>query len=209
MIVTSRNGKKLNFLISGIKDVYVLDHAAFKGVFDWLYHNDWEKSAGRAKLQNWAEANLPDKILTQYDVDIPTVEEVFSQKMLSHYDNAKNFESHQLSIFKDSDNRMMELNDECIQWWTRSACSAAPDAVWCVGLDGCLGTSSSIHERGFVPVLRKKKPIDEEQECWGRLVDIAKEYAQKHMHPHKTIIITQLGIELLEGDKAAPFELLD
>lgn len=48
-----------------------------------------------------------------------------------------------------------------------------------------------------------------EKECWDRLKKVAEEYAQKYMHPHKSIIITQQGIELLEGEKANPFKLPD
>ena len=49
---------------------------------------------------------------------------------------------------------------------------------------------------------------EKERECWEELKAKAEEYAQKYMHPHKTIIITQSGIELLEGEKASAFKLL-
>lgn len=57
--------------------------------------------------------------------------------------------------------------------------------------------------------LKEAKRKENEAKCWERLKEVAEEYAQKYMHPHKTIIITQLGIELLEGEKANPFKLLD
>lgn len=44
---------------------------------------------------------------------------------------------------------------------------------------------------------------------WDALTRIAQEYAQKYMNPHQTIIIDQTGIELLDGEKASPFKLLD
>lgn len=48
-----------------------------------------------------------------------------------------------------------------------------------------------------------------EQCAWNSLVSVAEFYAQRCMNPHQTIIITQNGIELLSGDKAKSFELLD
>ena len=59
-----------------------------------------------------------------------------------------------------------------------------------------------------------KKKIEDlrsvvEEGAWNSLVSCAKFYAQNCMHPHETIIITQTGIELLEGQKAKPFELKD
>lgn len=45
--------------------------------------------------------------------------------------------------------------------------------------------------------------------AWEKLVQAAQEYAQKFMHPHMTIVITPLGIDLSESCAAAPFELVD
>ena len=45
--------------------------------------------------------------------------------------------------------------------------------------------------------------------AWNNLKSCAEFYAKHCMHPHQTIIITQNGIELLEGQRVAPFELVD
>ena len=45
--------------------------------------------------------------------------------------------------------------------------------------------------------------------AWESLKSCAEFYAKHFMHPHQTIIITQNGIELLEGQQATPFKLND
>ena len=213
MKITSKTGEELNFLETGVDGVYVLDRVAFRDRFDKDGNSDWEKSTGRKRLREWAESNLPKEILDRFDVDIPAVEEVFSQKMLNIFKSGKGLKSRQLPIFRDSDNRMMEfddsnLNGKLMWWWTSSAYGGDDDArhVWSVYTDSSLYYDDAYNTNGFVPVLRKREG---EAECWARLKEAAEEYAQKHMHPHKTIIITQQGIELLEGEKASPLETLD
>lgn len=44
--------------------------------------------------------------------------------------------------------------------------------------------------------------------AWNQLIIYAKSYA-KFMNPHQTIIIRCDGIELLSGEKAEPFEVVD
>lgn len=206
MTITSKAGQQLNFLETGVDGIYVLDHVAFKDFFDEGDENDWDKSTGKKRLQRWAEEYLPEKILEQFDVDLPTAEEVFSQKQLNVHDTSRNLKSRQFPIFQNSDNRMMEFDGEYVCWWTRSAYGGIlVRRKWVVYPHGSMGYDHVNHACGFVPVLRKK----DEDECWRRLKEAAKEYAQKHMHPHKTIVITQQGIELLEGEKASQFELLD
>lgn len=57
--------------------------------------------------------------------------------------------------------------------------------------------------------MKDKEQIDIlESMAWRNLVDSAQEYI-KYMHPHKTVIITQSGIELLEGEKACPLDIPD
>lgn len=212
MKIISKTGKNLNFLETGVDGIYVLDHVAFKERFDEDGNNDWEKSSSKEKLQGWAEKNLPSEILEQFYVDILTAEEVFSQKTINWCgaNCAKSLISKQLPIFQNSDNRMMEFDGRPIWWWTRSAVAGCNTYMWGVCADGGINSNDTLCERGFVPVLRKRKePQEGEVECWERLKKVAEEYAQKHMHPHKTIVITQQGIELSEGEKASPFEPLD
>lgn len=209
MTVTSKKGEELNFLETGVDGIYVLDHVAFRDIFNEDDNTDWDRSIGKRKLREWAENNLPDEILEQFDVDLSTVEEVFSQKLLNTDKEGTNLKSRQFPIFQNSDNRLMEFNGSYVCWWTRSAYGGYVRRKWVVYPFGYISFDYVDHANGFVPVLRKKAPKGSEAECWERLKKVAEEYAQKHMHPHKTIIITQQGIELSEGEKASPFELLD
>ena len=157
MIITSKTGEQFNFLETGVEGIYVLDHAAFRGQFDEESNNDWEKSSGKKKLQKWAENNLPKEILEQFEVDIPTAEEVFSQKMLNLYESGRKLKSKQFPIFKDSNERIKELDGKPIWWWTRSTCTKTYCDVWLVLTDGGMHESSlTEYPRGFVPVLRRK-----------------------------------------------------
>lgn len=210
MKITSKTVNELNFLETGVEGIYILDRVAFKDKFDKYGSVVWKESTGKKKLQKWAERNLPDEILEQFEVDLPTIEEIFSQKALSRYTFGRELKSRQFPIFQNSDNRMMELDGQPMFWWTRSVYAGNADFVWSVDSGGGVnfgGTLCNMH--GFVPVLRKKESKGNEAECWERLKEVAEEYAQKYMHPHKTIVITQRGIELSEGEKAFPFELLD
>lgn len=157
MKITSKNGEELNFLETGVDDIYILDHVVFKDKFDECGNNYWETSSSKKKLQEWAKENLSNEILNQFDIDLPTVEEVFSQKMLNLYELGSNIESKQLPIFQNSDNRMMELDDEPIQWWTKTTHTNFVDNVWLVYLDGGMRYRCPNEMNGFVPVLRKKK----------------------------------------------------
>ena len=156
MKITSKNGNELNFLETGVDGIYILDHAAFKEKFDEGGNNGWEKSSGKKKLQKWAEKNLTKEILEQFDIDIPTVEEVFSQKMLNLYESSRNLKSRQFPIFQNSDNRMMELDGKPMWWWTRSAYADSAYGVWTVYPGGGMHYYGAYHAYGFVPVLRRK-----------------------------------------------------
>ena len=156
MIIKSKTGEELNFLDSGVDGIYVLDRVAFEGPFDNKCDNDWEKSSGKKKLQEWAKKNLPEKILEQFDVDLPTVEEVFSQKMLNLYESGSKLKSKQFPIFQNSDNRMMELHGKSRWWWTKSALAGFDIYVRLVNDDGSLSEGTAKFSYGFVPILRKR-----------------------------------------------------
>lgn len=159
MLVESKTGEKLNFLETGTERIYILDHVAFEGQFDEEDNNDWEKSSGKKLLQEWAKKNLPDEILEQFEVDIPAVDEVFSQEMFNWWvdDSTKGIVSKQFPIFKDSDERMKKLDGNHIWWWwTRSANADLDDYVWCVNPDGSMSYYLAGNTFGFVPVLRRK-----------------------------------------------------
>lgn len=47
------------------------------------------------------------------------------------------------------------------------------------------------------------------EKLWVELCEIAEKFAKENMNPHQTIIITQNGIELLDGAKAKPFKVVD
>lgn len=156
MIIKSKTGEELNFLESGVDGIYVLDHVAFKDQFDEDGKNDWEKSTGKKKLQEWAEKNLPKEILEQFGVDLPTIEEVFSQKMFNLYKSSKKLKSKQFPIFQNSDNRMMEFEGKPEFWLTRSACAGYDYAVMVVSCGGNLDSNGAYFALGFVPILRKR-----------------------------------------------------
>lgn len=147
-----------NFIYSGVEGIYVLDRVAFKDKFDEDGNNDWEKSSGKKKLQEWAEENLTKEILEQFDVDIPAIEEVFSQKMFNLWgDPAYKLISEQLLIFQNSDNRMMEFEGRPLWWWMRSAYAGDAYRVWNVDTDGGMYNYGANFTGGFVPVLRRRK----------------------------------------------------
>ena len=156
MKITSKRGEELNFLESGVDGIYVLDRVAFRGYFDREGNNDWEKSSGKKGLQEWAKVNLPKEILERFDVDLPTVEEVFSQKMLNLYELGRNLESKQLPIFQNSDNRMMQCGGRIAWWWTRSAHADFDADVWLVNGVGAIDYYGAYNIYSFVPVLRAK-----------------------------------------------------
>ena len=143
---------KMGFKYSGVRGIYVLDRIAFKDKFDENGNNDWEKSTGKKKLQEWAEKNLTKEILKQFDVDIPTVEEVFSHKMLNLYLLRRKLESKQFPLFMNSDNRMTEFDDIPVCWWTKTAYDGHTYTVWYVVADGGLDYDTVDGTFGFVPV---------------------------------------------------------
>lgn len=149
-----------HFVPVGVDGIYILDRVAFKAPFDEDGGNDWEKSTGKRKLQKWAEKNLPKEGLERFEVDLPTVEEIFSQKMINLYNVGGQFKSKQFPIFQNSDNRMMELEGKSM-WWTRCTNVGSVYDVWCVSADGTMYTSGSYNTYGFVPVLRRKENINE------------------------------------------------
>lgn len=158
MKIITKNKKTLNFLETGVDGVYILDRAAFKAPFDKDGCNDWEKSSGKKKLQKWAKNNLPEEIQEQFEVDVPAVDEILSQKMLNLYAWGRKLKSKQFPIFKESDERMKEFKGKPIYWWTRSACTKTHYDVLLVCPDGSMHESSlTEYPRGFVPVLRKRK----------------------------------------------------
>lgn len=156
MKITSKNGEELNFLETGVDGVYILDRVAFKGAFDQGDNSDWDKSTGKKKLQEWAEKNLTKEILERFDADLPTAEEVFSQKQLNLYESSRGLKSKQFPIFRNSDDRMMELDGTPTWWWTKSAYAGYDDRVWSVSVDGGMYAYGARYAIGFVPVLRRK-----------------------------------------------------
>lgn len=148
------NGLHFNF--SGVDGIYVLDHIAFIGKFDENGNNDWDKSSGKRTLQEWAENNLPKEILERFDVDLPTVDEVFSQKTLNLFESLRELKSKQFPIFQNSDNRMMESDGKPMCWWTRSADADLDFDVCLVNADGGMCNYYADTEYGFVPVLRRR-----------------------------------------------------
>ena len=164
MKITLKNREELNFLETGVDGIYVCERAVLIAEFDVKCCNDWEKSSGKKKLQEWAEKNLPKEILEQFDIDIPTMEEVFSKKMIDWWggDSVKDIVSKQLPIFKNSDERMKEFNDYPIWWWTRSAYAGTPNLVWLVDSGGSIHYDFADIRINLVPVLRKKAGQDPE-----------------------------------------------
>ena len=169
MKITSKNREELNFLESGLDGIYVLDHVVFRDQFDGYANESWEKSTfdgyedycwenstGKKKLQKWAEENLSKEILEEFEVDIPTVEEVFSQKMFNLYKPDMKRKSKQFPVFRDSDNRMMEFDGEPMCWWTKSIWLGEVNYMSCVDFAGNVSFNSIYRMSGFVPVLRRK-----------------------------------------------------
>lgn len=147
-----------HFNPAGVDGIYVLDRVAFKDKFDEDGNNDWEKSSGKKLLEQWFKEHAPAEIQEQFDIDLPTVEEVFSQKMINWWggDSVKGLVSKQFPIFKDSDERMKEFEGKPIWWWTRSARAGLANHVWTVSTGGSMGIYDAYSARGFVPVLRRK-----------------------------------------------------
>lgn len=158
MKIKSKTGEELNFLDSGVDGIYVLDHIAFKGQFDEDRNNDWEKSSGKKLLEQWFKEHVPAEIQEQFYIDLPTVEEVFSQKMINWWggDSVNGLVSKQFPIFKDSDERMKEFDGNTSWWWTRSAYAGTAHYVWYVDFGGSAGDYYARYTGGFVPVLRRK-----------------------------------------------------
>jgi len=153
-----KDKESFHFKPTGVDGVYISDCAVFKAPFDKDGCNDWEKSSGKKLLEQWFKEHAPIEIQEQFDIDIPTVEEVFSQKMINWWggDSVKGLVSKQFPIFKDSDERMKEFEGKPIWWWTRSASAGSADLVWGVETDGGIGINSAYYAYGFVPVLRRK-----------------------------------------------------
>lgn len=158
MKIVTKNEETLNFLETGVEGVYILDCIAFEGKFDEDGNNDWDKSSGRKKLQEWAKKTLPNEILEQFDVDLPAIEEVFSQEVFDLCKLDRKLKSKQFPIFRSSDNRMMEFDGKPRWWWTRSAYGGIRGNVWRVTPYGIAANPDfSYYTSGFVPALRKHK----------------------------------------------------
>lgn len=60
-----------------------------------------------------------------------------------------------------------------------------------------------------------ENPIPEEgitmqmEKDFEKMANACERYMQKWTHPHMTIIVTQSGIEVVEGIQAKPFEVVD
>ena len=153
-----KDKESFHFKPTGVDGVYISDCAVFKAPFDKDGCNDWDKSSGKKLLEQWFKEHAPAEIQEQFDIDLPTVEEVFSQKMINWWggDSVKGLVSKQFPIFKDSDERMKEFEGKPIWWWTRSAGAGHAYCVWYVTTDGSLDRSYASYAYGFVPVLRRK-----------------------------------------------------
>ena len=146
---------KCRFKPVGIDGIYICDCAVFQAEFDKAGCNDWKKSSGKKMLEEWFKENASAEIQEKFRIDIPTVEEICSQKMLNSYDVFSKLKSKQFPILKDLDECMKEFNGEPTWWWTRS--TDDDYYVWCVYRHGGIdGTSVADDIRGFVPVLRRK-----------------------------------------------------
>ena len=150
--------ESFHFKPTGVDGVYISDCAVFKAPFDKDGCNDWEKSSGKKLLEQWFKEHAPAEIQEQFDIDLPTVEEIFSQKMINWWcgDSVKGLVSKQFPIFKDSDERMKEFEGKPIWWWTRSANAGNASSVWRVNTDGSINDFIAYFTYGFVPVLRRK-----------------------------------------------------
>lgn len=152
------NGLHFNF--SGVDGIYVLDHIAFECKFDEDNNNDWEKSSSNRVLHEWASKILPREILNQYYVDIPTVEEVFSQKEMDMLISINGLKSRQFPLFSNLANRMLEFVDEKpIIWCTSSSCPPeyySKNYIFAVHKYGFITNCRITSNLGFVPVLRRR-----------------------------------------------------
>ena len=141
----------------GVDGVYICDCVVFKAEFDKNFCNDWEKSSGKKLLEKWFKRHAPAEIQEQFDIDLPTVKEVFSQEMLNLYHDGRKLTSRQFPIFKDLDERMKKFDGKRAWWWTRSTHAGYPNHAWSVNFDGVIYASYACSVGGFVPVLRKLK----------------------------------------------------
>ena len=153
-----KDKESFHFKPTGVDGVYICDCAVLKAPFDKDGSNDWEKSSGKKLLEQWFKEHAPVEIQEQFCIDLPTVEEVFSQKMINWWggDSVKGLVSKQFPIFKDSDERMKEFEGKPTWWWTRSAYAGLAYDVWIVYPGGSFGTNDADLTSGFVPVLRRK-----------------------------------------------------
>lgn len=153
-----KDKESFHFKPTGVDGVYISDCAVFKAPFDKDGCNDYEKSSGKKLLEQWFKEHAPAEIQEQFDIDLPTVEEVFSQKMINWWggDSVKGLVSKQFPIFKDSDERMKEFEGKPTWWWTRSAYAGHAIHVWDVNTDGSISNDYANYTNGFVPVLRRK-----------------------------------------------------
>lgn len=153
-----KDKESFHFKPTGVDGIYICDCAVFKAPFDKDGCNDYEKSSGKKALEQWFKEHAPAEIQEQFYIDLPTVEEVFSQKMLNWWggDSVKGLVSKQFPIFKDSDERMKEFEGKPTWWWTRSAYAGYANHVWDVRTDGSIDDSRANYAIGFVPVLRRK-----------------------------------------------------
>lgn len=153
-----KDKESFHFKPTGVDGVYISDCVVFKAPFDKDGCNDWEKSSGKKLLEQWFKEHAPAEIQEQFDIDLPTVEEVFSQKMINWWggDSVKGLVSKQFPIFKDSDERMKEFEGKPTWWWTRSANAGYAYLVWGVTTYGGMDSNFAYNASGFVPVLRRK-----------------------------------------------------
>lgn len=105
---------------------------------------------------------------------------------------------------------LLEMRDNCVpkdvqtyddpkrkaKFEALSVALDAVDVMW--NTCGTLESAMSKEER----TIQKEKDFEE-------MANACEKYMQKWTHPHNTIIVTQCGIEVVEGIKAKPFEVVD
>lgn len=156
----------------GRDGILIFKDAVFKGYFDENGgRNEWDRSSGKKILEKWFKDVAPYEFQERYDVDLPAVEEVFSQKMIDcdfgwWCGPNHGFVSNQFPIFKDSDERMKSYQGSLVWWWTKTPKPDKTTEVMVVRPFGDLYANYASNPQGyFVPVLRPKEKNEEMEEC--------------------------------------------
>lgn len=151
-----KNGETYE-IVKWDKDVYGFKEAPFyRQMHHTWEHHCWSSSDLKKYLEKWWKENAPDELVANFNVTIPSADNVFGND-LPEWQKHKKGET-QFAYFKDWRNRLIALKGEhhTTWWWTKSPNSGSTNYFVCVGASGAVCVNGAYYSNGVVPCFLKK-----------------------------------------------------